>query len=165
MNINPRSIGKQIIELSRSFPCIMLTGARQTGKSTLLKSLLPEEMNYVSLDDFRAVDEAKADPIGFLEERGTPLCIDEIQYVPELMRAIKMKVDAEPDKMGMYWLTGSQRYRMMQGVAESLAGRVAILEMYSYSQAESTGAGIEARVFHRTPQPCEQTPTPRVTAP
>lgn len=147
MNINPRSIGKQIIELSRSFPCIMLTGARQTGKSTLLKSLMPEEMNYVSLDDFRAVDEAKADPIGFLEERGVPLCIDEIQYVPELMRAIKMKVDAEPDKMGMYWLTGSQRYRMMQGVAESLAGRVAILEMYSYSQAESAGAGIEARVF------------------
>lgn len=57
MKINPRSISKQIVELSKSFPCIMLTGARQTGKSTLLKSLLPEGMNYVSLDDFRAAND------------------------------------------------------------------------------------------------------------
>ena len=147
MKINPRSISRQIVELSKSFPCIMLTGARQTGKSTLLKSMLPEGMGYVSLDDFRAVDEAKTDPIGFLEERGTPLCIDEIQYAPELLRAIKLKVDAEPARMGMYWLTGSQRYRMMQGVAESLAGRVAILEMHTYSQAEAEGCGMEAKIF------------------
>lgn len=114
-------MGELVMELSRCFPCVMVTGARQVGKSTLLRSLMPRGMEYVNLDDYRAMSEAKSAPIGFLESRPTPLYIDEIQYVPELLRAIKLKVDERPDEMGLYWLTGSQRFHMMKGVTEITA--------------------------------------------
>ena len=147
LKINPRTMGELVLELSRCFPCVMVTGARQVGKSTLLRSLMPRGMEYVNLDDYRAMSEAKSDPIGFLESRPTPLCIDEIQYVPDLLRAIKLKVDERPDEMGLYWLTGSQRFHMMKGVTESLAGRVGVLELSTYSQAEAEGRGIGVPAF------------------
>ena len=74
-----RTMAAKVQELSRNFPCVMVTGARQVGKSTLLRSLLPEGMRYVTLDDERALARAQEDPIGFLEECGSPLCIDEVQ--------------------------------------------------------------------------------------
>lgn len=122
--------------LSRFFPCVLVTGARQVGKSTMLKHIMPEGMRYVTLDDYLVADYAKKDPIGFLEKWGSPLCIDEIQYAPELLRAIKLKVDAVDQKPGMYWLTGSQRFVMMKGVSESLAGRIGIVDLHSLSQRE-----------------------------
>lgn len=124
--------------MTRSFPCVLVVGARQVGKSTLLKEMLPEGMRYVTLDDFRMLDAARRDPIGFLDYMGTPLCIDEVQYAPDLLRAVKMKVD-ESGTPGMYWLTGSQRFHMMKGVSESLAGRVGVLEMGTLTQREICG--------------------------
>lgn len=109
----PRKALSTVEEMSRSFPCVLITGARQVGKSTMLKQIMPGDMNYVNLDDFRELRQAKNDPIGYLEEKGTPLCIDEVQYAPELLRAIKWMVDKE-DRPGMYWLTGSQRFHMMK---------------------------------------------------
>lgn len=135
-----REAAAKVRELSAQFPCVLVTGARQVGKSTMLKAMMPEGMRYITLDDYRIVEQAQTDPIGLLEAYGTPLCIDEIQYAPQLLRAIKMKVDAEK-KPGMYWLTGSQRFRMMKGVSESLVGRIGILELQSLSQREVAGAG------------------------
>lgn len=111
------------------------------GKSTLLRHLLPEGMRYITLDDFQQLDFARKDPQGFLEAHGTPLCIDEIQYAPDLFRAIKMKIDADR-RPGMYWLTGSQRFHMMKGVSESLAGRIGIIDLYSFSQRELYGTSV-----------------------
>ena len=132
----PRKALATVAEMTKSFPCVMVTGARQVGKSTMLKQIMPEGMKYVSLDDFRKLQQAKEDPIGYLAELGTPLCIDEVQYAPELLRAIKLMVD-EADRPGMYWLTGSQRFHMMKGASESLAGRVGIIELSTLSQREA----------------------------
>ena len=145
-NGNPhlkRSMSDTITMASRYFPCILLTGARQVGKSTLLHSIMPEGMRYVTLDDFSTAAAARRDPVGFLEGLGTPLFIDEIQYAPDLLRAIKLKVDANR-RNGMYWITGSQRFHLMKGVTESLAGRIGILELYPLSNRESCGLGEHA---------------------
>ncbi len=145
-NLYYRTIKGKIEELSQYFPCIMLTGARQVGKSTLLKEILPPGMKYVTLDDYVQAQLAEDDPQAFLERFGTPLCIDEIQYAPGLLRAIKVKVDIDR-KPGMYWLTGSQRFTMMKGVTESLAGRIGIVELAGMSQMELLGAGDLAKEF------------------
>lgn len=141
-----RSLSAKVAELTRSFPCVLLVGARQVGKSTMLKEMLPEGMRYVTLDDFRMLESARRDPIGFLDYMGAPLCIDEVQYAPDLLRAVKMKVD-ESGRAGMYWLTGSQRFHMMKGVSESLAGRVGVLEMGPLTQREICGDARAAPFF------------------
>ena len=141
-----RSIAETILTTSRCFPCLLLTGARQVGKTTLLKSLMPEGMKYVTLDNYLLAEQARQDPMGFLEEMGQPLFIDEIQYAPELFRAIKIKVD-ENRRNGMYWMAGSQRFRQMKNVSDSLAGRVGIMELYSFSQREMTGKGTGVPEF------------------
>ena len=146
LRIYERTLRRKIEELNTYFPCVMLTGARQVGKSTLLRGMLPEGMNYVTLDDYVEAARAKEDPNGFLDRHGLPLCIDEIQYAPELLRAIKVRVDADR-RPGMYWLTGSQRFHMMKGVTESLAGRIGILELMSLSQRETLGQGESATCF------------------
>lgn len=133
-----RSMSHKIEELSHFYPCVLLTGARQVGKSTLLRHMLPEKMRYLTLDDYQLAAVAKGDPMGFLDAYEAPLCIDEVQHAPELFRAIKMKVDADR-RPGMYWLTGSQRFHMMKGVSDSLAGRIGIVDLYSLSQQELRG--------------------------
>ena len=138
-----RTAAAKVLELHKFFPCVLVTGARQVGKSTLLQQILPESMRYVSLDNELLLQRAKDDPDDFLEEMGSPLCIDEVQYAPNLLRAIKRKVDRTGEP-GQYWLTGSQRFHLMQGSAESLAGRVGILELYSLSQSEACGKGATA---------------------
>lgn len=137
-----RSMIAELEHYTRAFPCVLVTGARQVGKTTLLKDCLPEGMGYVTLDSMKVAAEAKADPEGFLENHPAPLCIDEIQYVPELFRAIKAKVDTDR-RAGMYWLTGSQRFHLMKGVSESLAGRIGVFELHSLSQREAAGKGGE----------------------
>ena len=142
-----RAMSTKVKELNEFFPCILVTGARQVGKSTMLKRIMPEGMRYVTLDDYMVADHARKDPIGFLDEWGYPLCIDEIQYAPQLLRAMKLKIDAAEQEPGMYWLTGSQRFVMMKGVSESLAGRIGIVDLHSLSQRELGQQPLHLKAF------------------
>ena len=129
-----------------AYPCVLLTGARQVGKSTLLRKMMPKGMEYVTLDDYGELASAQSDPAAFLETHPAPLLIDEVQYAPQLFRAIKKKVD-ENRQPGMYWMTGSQRFSLMQNVSESLAGRVGVVELGTLSQRETLRAA-EAQPFN-----------------
>jgi len=129
-----RTLEKYIKDLSSQFKVILVTGARQVGKSTLLKHC-DENRNYVTLDDYRAREMAINEPELFLQRYKAPLIIDEIQYAPNLLSYIKIVVDNSEDK-GQYWLTGSQQFHMMKNVTESLAGRVAVLDLKGFSLKE-----------------------------
>lgn len=125
--------------LAEHFPVVMVCGARQTGKTTLLKSFSQDkEINYVTLDYPNIRQLAKTDPELFLQQFKTPLIIDEIQYAPELLPFIKINVDGD-NRSGQYFLTGSQMFYAMKDVSESLAGRVGILTLYSLSYSEIIG--------------------------
>lgn len=141
-----RSIEQTITKLSEEFPVIVITGARQVGKSTMLRMIKDEGMNYVSLDDMDVRNLALSDPKYFLEQYSYPLLIDEIQYSPDLLPYIKMIVDEERLKSlknneptrALFWLTGSQQFNVMKNISESLAGRVGVLSLYSLSLSEIT---------------------------
>lgn len=131
----PRTLQSTVHSISKSFPVLLLTGPRQVGKTTLLESLAEPERNYVTLDDLEQRYLAQSDPKLFLQRHKPPLIIDEVQYAPELFSVIKMMVDKDKQP-GQFWLTGSQKFHLMQGITESLAGRVAVLDMLGMSQAE-----------------------------
>lgn len=135
-----RDIEEKIISLSKEYACILITGPRQVGKTTVLRQLMTEEREYVTLDDMEERSLAKRDPAMFLQMHSTPIMIDEVQYAPELFSYIKIEIDkgAAP---GTFWLTGSQAFKLMGLAQESLAGRVAILHMSSLSQHEVYGSG------------------------
>ena len=135
-----RDIEEKIISLSKEYSCILITGPRQVGKTTVLRQLMDDNREYVTLDDMDERSLAKRDPAMFLQIHSTPIMIDEVQYAPELFSYIKMEIDkgAEP---GTYWLTGSQAFKLMELARESLAGRVAIMHMSSLSQHEVYGSG------------------------
>jgi len=129
------------MRLSAEFPAILLTGPRQVGKTTMLKKLMQEESRereYVTLDDFSDRELAKNDPKLFFQIHKPPILIDEVQYAPELFPYIKIHVD-QNNNPGDFWLTGSQVFKLMRGVQESLAGRVCLLNMSPMSQAEICG--------------------------
>ncbi|MBT4195883.1 MAG: ATP-binding protein [Gammaproteobacteria bacterium] len=130
-----RDISALITKLCANRPALLLTGARQTGKSSLLQRLFPEQP-YVSLDIPLNAKQASESGQFFLESRGAPLTIDEIQYAPELFRQIKIKIDQHRQLTGQYIMTGSQKFSLMKGVSESLAGRIAILNLHSLSAKE-----------------------------
>ena len=137
-----RHMEKVILDCSKAFSALLITGPRQAGKTTMLKMLAEREgigRGYVSLDDLNMRDMAKNDPQLFLQLHRPPVIIDEVQYAPELFTYIKIHVD-EHHTPGAFWLTGSQIYRLMRGVQESLAGRVALLHLSPLSQREITGA-------------------------
>jgi hypothetical protein len=129
-----RTLERQVIELSNQFKVILITGARQVGKSTLLKHC-DKSRDYVTLDDYKIREMAINEPELFLQRYKPPIIIDEIQYAPNLLSYIKIAVDSS-DKKGQYWLTGSQQFRMMKNITESLAGRVAILDLKGFSLKE-----------------------------
>ena len=124
-----------INEINKTFPVLLVTGPRQVGKTTLLLSLKPKKMEYITLDDEVLRTQAQEDPKLFLEEHPAPLLIDEVQYAPRLFSYIKINVDKEK-KNGMYWLTGSQQFHLMKNVSESLAGRVGIINLNSFTYSE-----------------------------
>ena len=130
-----RTIAATIQEVNNSFPVLLITGPRQVGKTTVLEMCQQEGRNYVTLDDLDVRSMAQNDPGLFLQTYKAPLIIDEIQYAPELFSYIKIAVDQNKQN-GMFWLTGSQKFRLMRGVNESLAGRVAIIDLLGLSQAE-----------------------------
>lgn len=137
-----RHMEERILELSKSYSAILVTGPRQAGKTTMLRSLAEKEnigREYVTLDDLTARDMAKNDPALFLQLHKPPVLIDEVQYAPELFTYIKIHID-EHHNPGDFWMTGSQIFRLMRGVQESLAGRVALLHMSHMSQREIIGA-------------------------
>ena len=137
-----RHMESRILELSKSYSAILVTGPRQAGKTTMLRSLAGKEnigRKYVTLDDLTERDLARNDPSLFLQLHRPPVLIDEVQYAPELFTYIKIHID-EHHAPGDFWLTGSQIFRLMRGVRESLAGRVALLHMSPLSQREITGA-------------------------
>lgn len=131
-----REIESTINRLLPQFKVLLVTGARQVGKTTTLKHCYSGSYNYITLDDMNVLDMAKNDPALFFRQYGRPLIIDEVQYAPEIFRRIKYEVDRSDDK-GSVILTGSQSYRLMKNVSESLAGRTAILEMPALSLRET----------------------------
>lgn len=141
MNYINRHMEARITELSKTWSAVLVTGPRQSGKTTMLKKLAEKEnigRKYVSLDDLHVREMAKTDPKMFLDLYTPPVLIDEVQYAPELFTYIKIYVD-EHHHPGDFWLTGSQVFRLMRGIQESMAGRVALLHMSPLSQREIAG--------------------------
>lgn len=144
-----RTLQQTIHTISENFPVLMLTGPRQVGKTTLLEMCSEGERTYVTLDDLDARSLAQRDPALFLQTWAPPLTIDEIQYAPQLFSAIKIIVDRDK-RNGLFWLTGSQKFHLMRGITESLAGRVAIVDLLGLSQAELDGRAAASRPFMPT---------------
>lgn len=138
-----RELERKFLKMNTHFKAILVTGARQVGKTTMLKHLAEgTDRTYVSLDNRMARDLAKSDPVLFFQTYQPPMLIDEIQKAPELFEQIKIMCD-ESDKKGQFWITGSQQYGMMKEVRETLAGRIGVLNLYSLSQREKQGILME----------------------
>lgn len=134
-----RALERKFLHMSAFFKVVLVTGARQVGKTTMLKHLAKEQSRtYVTMDNTIVRTLAKSDPVLFFQTYKPPIIIDEIQKAPELFERIKVMCD-ESDSRGMFWLTGSQQYEMMKNIRETLAGRIGILELYSLSRIETEG--------------------------
>ena len=137
-----RNLEAVVMQVTKEFPAVLVTGPRQVGKTTMLQKLMEgTNRKYVSLDDLNERSLAKSDPELFLQVHNPPVLIDEIQYAPELFPYIKIYADSHHEP-GAFWITGSQVFQMMRGVQESLAGRIAVLSMTSLAQAELAGASM-----------------------
>ena len=142
----PRDIEDYLKEAAKYFEAIVIYGARQVGKSTTVKAVFSAGFSYVTLDDNDELELALSKPKVFLENHPWPVLIDEVQKAPNLLSLIKMKIDEERErklasgepKQIMYVLTGSNRFELQEGISESLAGRVAVFEMGSFTQMEIT---------------------------
>lgn len=157
-----RDLEKVVLEVSRQFPALLVTGPRQVGKTTMLQKLMEgTNRHYVTLDDLNDRALAQADPQMFFQLHKPPILIDEVQYAPELFPYIKILADRER-RPGDFWLTGSQSFRLTELAGESLAGRVCLLHMSTLSQAELYGApddgpfalelsALQARIARRAP--------------
>lgn len=131
-----RALERKFLHMSSFFKAVLVTGARQVGKTTMLKHLVAEQSRtYVSMDNPMARTLAKSDPVLFFQTYKPPMIIDEIQKAPELFEQIKIICD-ESEERGLFWLTGSQQYKMMKNIRDTLAGRIGILELYSLSANE-----------------------------
>ncbi|MFA5513439.1 MAG: DUF4143 domain-containing protein [Sphaerochaetaceae bacterium] len=131
----PRDIQTQITQAIQYYPVLIVTGARQVGKTTALRKILPA-YNYVSLDLPSLAQQAECDPKSFLAMHPAPLIIDEVQYAPGLFRHLKAAVDENRQRFGQFVLIGNQHFTLMQQVSESLAGRVAIFELENLNLPE-----------------------------
>ena len=138
--MKPRALSRVIGRALKTFPAIVVTGPRQSGKTTLLKTLFRDTHAFVTLEDPDVRIRAKEDPLEFLARFKPPVIIDEIQYAPELLSYIKTRID-ENRKPGQWLFTGSQHFGLMQGISQSLAGRAAVLSLLPFSLAERIGRG------------------------
>jgi predicted AAA+ superfamily ATPase len=134
-----RTIEKLLPGILATFPCLAVTGPRQSGKSTLLRHALPE-YRYVTLDDPAVLEQALSDPVYFLDSLGDQCIIDEIQLAPGLLSYVKMRVDADRSRNGRYVFTGSQQFGMIRNLGDSLAGRIALLDLLPFSADEMQSA-------------------------
>ena len=138
MDYITRELERKFSKLNDFFKVILVTGARQVGKTTMLKHLAESNRTYVTMDNMMARELAQSDPVLFFQTYKPPILIDEVQKAPELFEQIKIICD-ESDEKGLIWLTGSQQYNVMTKVRETLAGRIGILELYSLSAREKAG--------------------------
>jgi len=139
MEYIPRELERKFLQMSNFFKAVLVTGARQIGKTTMLKHLAQGQgRTYISLDNLSARDLAKRDPALFLQTYKPPIIIDEVQFAPELLIQIKILCDRS-EQTGLFWLTSSQHYNSIKNVQESLAGRLGILKLYSLSPNEMEG--------------------------
>jgi predicted AAA+ superfamily ATPase len=135
MTYLPRDIEVRLQRLLASSPCVAVTGPRQAGKSTLLRHCLPDYA-YVTLDDPFFREQAHSDPLLFLDSLGERAIIDEIQLAPEILSYVKIRVDERRSVKGQYVFTGSQQFGLIRNLSDSLAGRIALLELLPLSVAE-----------------------------
>lgn len=140
-----RAVEPRLVRLARQRPVVVVTGARQVGKSSLVARLFPKHSS-VTLDLPSEAEQAEKDPVRFLERHPPPLVVDEVQYAPALFRHLKTRVDAARRRNGAFILTGSQQLALMQSVAESLAGRAEVVDLEGLSFAEIRGAYPEISV-------------------
>ena len=143
-----RKIQRLLAQALKQFPVVLITGPRQAGKSTLLRHAL-KKYAYVTLDDPLSRQMARDDPELFLANHPPPVIVDEIQYAPELLPHIKIFVDQNRRKYGQFVLTGSQTFQIMEGVSESLAGRIAIFSLYPFSWQEVVTIPKYKRIAHQ----------------
>jgi len=145
----PRAIEPRLLRSARTRPAIVLTGARQTGKTSTFRHLFPK-YSFVSLDLPSEAEQAEKDPRSFLERHPAPVIIDEVQYAPGLFRQLKAEVDAHRTRNGRFLLTGSQKFTLMKNISDSLAGRADIVELETLSFAEIRAAlpdtGLESAI-------------------
>lgn len=134
-----RELERKFKQMDAFFKVVLVTGARQVGKTTMLKHLAKgTNRTYVTLDDLMARELAQTDPALFFQTYKPPILIDEVQHAPQLFERIKLMCE-NTEETGQFWLTGSQQYSMMKHIRETLAGRIGILELYSLSQREKKG--------------------------
>ena len=142
----PRTLAQTIQRVSAAFPIVLVTGPRQVGKTTLLEHCGAATRSYVTLDDLDQRAIARDDPALFLQMHPPPATIDEVQYAPQLFSQLKLAVD-RARRPGMYWLTGSQKFHLMREISETLAGRVAVLDLLGFSRAEVDGRDGDSAPF------------------
>jgi len=135
----PRALATTLRRAMRTFPAVLVTGPRQTGKTTLLRAEFGDSHHYVSLERPDVRDVARDDPVGFLADAGERVILDEIQYAPELLHYIKDDIDVHRQP-GRWLLTGSQDFALMRGVSQTLAGRIAVLHLDPLAVSEVLGA-------------------------
>jgi len=146
-----RTLETFLKKASQQFPALLITGPRQVGKSTLLQHLSEKNRTYITLDDPILTALAKQEPKLFLERFPPPVLIDEIQYAPELLPFVKMHID-QHQIPGQFWFTGSQQFALMNGVSESLAGRIGVVNLLGLSLAERQKDTHHAHPFLPTPE-------------
>lgn len=140
-----RHIEAYLAQSAAQRPVLVLTGARQTGKTSLVERLFPNH-ELVSLDLPSEAEQAEGDPAAFLRRHPPPLVVDEVQYAPKLFRHLKHVVDQQRDRAGLFVLTGSQKLQLMHAVSDSLAGRANVVELETLSWAEASAADASLTV-------------------